>query len=125
MGLFVSVKRYVGVSYYESEKRRWEGKPDRCYYIRYPDGRLFSMSKAPLIIERTIDEVCNQGVEDPRYIAVFHTFRHTFASWLAMSGQVTPFELMELMGHKSLALTERYVHLMPSAKERGVKAVFG
>ena len=38
MGLFVSVKRYVGVSYYESEKRRWEGKPDRCYYIRYPDG---------------------------------------------------------------------------------------
>ena len=61
----------------------------------------------------------NDGIEDPRDKVVFHTLRHTFASWLAIRG--TPIlTLKELMGHKSLAMTERYSHLMPDQKREAI-----
>jgi integrase len=40
----------------------------------------------------------------------FHDLRHTFASWLAMSG-ATLAELAEALGHKTLAMVKRYAHL--------------
>lgn len=40
----------------------------------------------------------------------WHDLRHTFGSRLAMAG-ATPFEIQQLMGHKSLKMVERYVHL--------------
>lgn len=43
----------------------------------------------------------------------FHTWRHTFASWLAQSGQVTLHELKELMRHDRIEMTLRYAHLIP------------
>ncbi len=46
------------------------------------------------------------GIEDFR----FHDLRHTFASYLAMSG-ATLAELAEAMGHKTLAMVKRYAHL--------------
>ncbi len=64
----------------------------------------------------------NEGIEDPREKIVFHTLRHTFASWLAIQG--TPlFTIKELMGHKSLAMTERYAHLIPDHKKKAVRAL--
>ncbi|TKB25276.1 site-specific integrase [Desulfopila sp. IMCC35006] len=56
----------------------------------------------------------NDGVADPRQRVMFHTLRHTFASWLAMDG-INPFHLKELLGHSDLKLTERYSHLSESA----------
>ena len=56
----------------------------------------------------------NEGVVDPRQRVMFHTLRHTFASWLAMDG-INPFHLKELLGHSDLKLTERYSHLSESA----------
>jgi len=64
----------------------------------------------------------NEGIEDPRERIVFHTLRHTFASWLAIQG--TPlFTIKELMGHKSLSMTERYAHLIPDHKRAAVKGL--
>jgi integrase len=40
----------------------------------------------------------------------FHDLRHTFASYLAMSG-ATLAELAEALGHKTLAMMKRYAHL--------------
>jgi integrase len=40
----------------------------------------------------------------------FHDVRHTFASYLAMSG-ATLAELAEALGHKTLAMVKRYAHL--------------
>jgi integrase len=48
----------------------------------------------------------------------FHDLRHTAASWLAMSG-ASLVEIAEVLGHRSLAVTKKYVHLMPS-HTRGV-----
>jgi integrase len=43
----------------------------------------------------------------------FHDLRHTFASWMLMSGASLA-EVSELLGHTSLAMTRRYSHFTPS-----------
>ena len=61
--------------------------------------------------ERVIDEIgLNKGVKDPRQKVVFHSLRHTFASWLALQGE--PIQVIgELLGHRTLTMTQRYSHL--------------
>jgi integrase len=54
-------------------------------------------------------------VSDPRQLITFHSLRHTFASWLALQGE-TILTIKELLGHKTLAMTQRYAHLMPDQK---------
>ncbi len=72
--------------------------------------------------QRTVDRLFNQGVEDRRQRVVFHTLRHTFASWLAIQG--TPLlTIKELLGHKTLAMTERYSHLSPDSRKDVVSAL--
>jgi integrase len=55
----------------------------------------------------------NAGLTDTRKRVWFHTWRHTFASWLAQSGQVSLLELMDLMRHSTVQMTMRYAHLIP------------
>ena len=43
----------------------------------------------------------------------FHDLRHTAASYLAMSG-ATPSEIAAVLGHKTLAMVQRYAHLSES-----------
>jgi integrase len=43
-----------------------------------------------------------------------HVLRHTFASHLAMRG-AAPKAIQELVGHATLSMTLRYMHLAPSA----------
>lgn len=40
-----------------------------------------------------------------------HDLRHTYASWLLQSGRVSIEALSELLGHASIAVTQRYAHL--------------
>ncbi|HTV07205.1 MAG TPA: site-specific integrase [Acidobacteriaceae bacterium] len=42
----------------------------------------------------------------------WHNNRHTFCSWLAMTG-VSIMEIQELAGHKTIAMSARYAHLAP------------
>jgi integrase len=64
----------------------------------------------------------NKNVKDQRQRVVFHTCRHTFASWLAIQG--TPlYTIAKLMGHKSIAMTERYSHLSPDHKKDAVNGL--
>jgi integrase len=58
------------------------------------------------------------GLDDLR----FHDLRHTFASHLVMAG-VDLMTVKELLGHKSLTMTERYSHLSPDHKARAVKVL--
>ena len=73
------------------------------------------------VFKMAVDAVgLNKDISDPRDKVVFHTLRHTFASWLAIQG--TPiYTIKELLGHKSLTMTERYSHLIPDAKREAVE----
>ena len=58
----------------------------------------------------------------------FHDLRHTTASYLAMNG-ASLHEIAAILGHKTLAMVQRYAHLSEqhtaSVVERMNKAVFG
>jgi integrase len=60
----------------------------------------------------------NNNISNRLYKATFHTLRHTFCSWLAISG-VSIYTISQLVGHKSVEMTMRYAKLSPD----GMKAV--
>jgi len=62
----------------------------------------------------------NESITDSRQEVTFHTLRHTFASWLAIQGE-SLITIKELLGHKSMTMTERYSHLTPDHKRLAVK----
>ena len=85
-----------------------------------PSFLVFTSQKGDIIKEisntfaRIIDEVgFNDGIEDSRHKVFFHTLRHTYASWLVQEG-VDIYTVKDLMGHSTLAMTERYAHLAPN-----------
>lgn len=47
-----------------------------------------------------------------------HGLRHTFASWLASSGQVDLYTLQRLLTHESPVMTQRYAHLADDSLRR-------
>jgi integrase len=63
-------------------------------------------------------------IADARQRVVFHTLRHTFASWLVQDG--TPlYTVAELMGHNSLEMTRRYSHLDPDSLRKATMSLQG
>ena len=66
----------------------------------------------------------NDDITDARQKVVFHTLRHTFASWLVQRG--TPlYTVAELMGHSSLEMTKRYAHLAPDTMRKAALGLSG
>ena len=58
----------------------------------------------------------------------FHDLRHTFASYLASSGEVDIYTLQKLLNHQDPKMTQRYAHLLDEALRRGANVadkVFG
>ncbi len=113
------------------------GKGGRRELVRVhdPDGSLFGMlqnyvtgpsallfrarnGKRIVTLSDTFQRVCtafglNKEDTPETMRAIFHTLRHSFASWHAQSGKVTLYELQTLMRHRRIEMTQRYAHLIP------------
>ncbi|WP_417908558.1 tyrosine-type recombinase/integrase, partial [Candidatus Electronema sp. PJ] len=53
---------------------------------------------------------------------VFHSCRHTCASWLVQAG-VPLITVKEILGHSTIALTERYSHLAPDGTRAALRVM--
>lgn len=59
----------------------------------------------------------------PEGFRPLHGLRHTYASWLASSGEVTLLELQTLMTHNSPQMTMRYAHLADKAIRKAADVI--
>lgn len=102
-------------------KRMLSERPrGKAHEFVFPSGTGKKRTKISNSFRKAVQEIgLNDGVTDPRQKAVFHTLRHTFASWLVMDG-VALYTVQKLLGHASLAMTERYAHLAPDALRAAV-----
>ena len=99
---------------------RKRGAPNELVFPARGGGKIIQVSDA---FDRTVRALgLNAGVEDARQKVVFHSLRHTFASWLVEQG-VDIYVVKELMGHGNLSMTERYSHLSPDKLRRAVKTL--
>jgi len=96
-------------------------KPERPVDLVFPSRRGGLQVSVSNSFDRAVQRLgFNDGLVDRRDKVVFHTLRHTFASWLAIQG--TPIlTIKELMGHKSIEMTMRYAHLVPDQKQKAIQ----
>lgn len=66
----------------------------------------------------------NDAITDARQKVVFHTTRHTFASWLVQRG-VPLYTVAKLTGHSELRMVERYAHLAPEGVKEAAMLLEG
>jgi len=84
-------------------------------------GYVFENGKPITDIKHSFTSACRKaGITDFR----FHDLRHTYASHMAMRG-VHIRALQELLGHKTLAMTQRYSHLASEQLQNAVKLLDG
>jgi len=70
-------------------------------------------------VSRSFDTTCRRaGIENLR----FHDLRHTFGTRLKNEGADIK-TIMELMGHRSIKMTERYMHSSQEQKRRAVESL--
>ena len=94
---------------------------------RGPDDLIFSRAdgapylETPKIFQKTVNDMgFNDGVTDRRHKLVYHSCRHSFASWHAKAG-TSLHVLQKLLGHETFAMVLRYAHLQPDTLKAAVK----
>lgn len=81
------------------------------------------MKEPSSAFERAVTRMgLNEGITDRRQKVVFHTLRHTFASWLAKAGNGQTV-IADMLGHSSLEMSRRYTHLMPDTKKQAAASI--
>ena len=97
----------------------WPKHPTSDYIFCHPvDTPHAGFSGKPF---RSIKTAWNKAIEKAGIDNFrFHDLRHTFASYCVMSG-VDMKTVSELLGHKTMVMTERYSHLSDSHKQKAVE----
>lgn len=116
----VSRKAFMTPAVKEMFRKRGGGGAEELIFIARGGKQITAISKA---FSKAVERLgFNEGITDTRQKVNFHTLRHTFASWLAIQG--TPIlAIKELLGHTTLAMTERYAHLIPDMKREAVAGI--
>jgi site-specific recombinase XerD len=96
------------------------GEPNNLLYPA-PDGR--QRREIPRTYESVVKDLgFNEGITDRRDKVVFHSLRHSYASWLVQQG-VDLYVVKDRLGHSTMAMTERYSHLAPENALGTVKTI--
>ena len=91
--------------------------------IVFVSGTGEQYTQVPVTFSRTVKELgLNEGATDSRDKIVFHSLRHTYASWLVEHGASLPI-VRDLLGHKNLIMTSRYSHVSADAQKSAVEAL--
>jgi integrase len=94
-------------------QKRYENRPNK-YLLQTSVNTKYT--KIPNIYFVVTNKLFNKDLasNDSKNRVVFHTLRHTFASWLALDG-VPIFTIQKLMGHRDIKMTMRYAKLSQDA----------
>lgn len=84
------------------------GKPEELVFPSRTGDKLGKISHTfPKAVKKL---GLNNGITDRRMKVVFHSLRHSCASWLVNAGVELPI-IAKILGHKSLEMTTRYSHV--------------
>ena len=107
----------------ESVKAMFERRYGRVQVsvdLVFPDRAGKERKQVPDSFNRAVERAgINNEVVDRRGKIVFHSLRHTFASWL-VEKEVPLYVVSELLGHTSLLMTARYSHHAPDTLRAAV-----
>ena len=92
-------------------------KPHELVFTDRKGNRIKEVSN---VYARTVEELSlNDNITDSRQRVVFHTLRHTYASWLVENG-TDLYVVSKLLGHSDISMTQRYSHLGDNTLSRAV-----
>ncbi len=117
-------KGFITSELMEMIKNRLEQLGINDFLLNYHNTKDLK-SKFSKIYKPILDELFNKGLDkmDSKNRVVIHTFRHTFASHLAING--TPiYTIQKLMNHKDITMTMRYAKLAPDSGKKFVNELY-
>ena len=99
-------------------EQKFENKPNKYLFQTNTNKKHTKIPNSYFVVT---DKLFNQDLDnsDSKNRVVFHTLRHTFASWLALDG-VPIYTIQKLMGHRDINMTMRYAKL---SQDAGIDAV--
>ena len=118
---------YLQKDFLESIKEYLHKLKINDYLISYENAHDTKLTQRQIQhrIKPLIDKLFNDGLDtkDSKNRVVIHTFRHTFASHLAING-VPIFTIMNLMNHAKIDQTLRYAKLSPESGKNAVQGLY-
>lgn len=104
---------------------RWQNKGDNEYVIPILTSKYLKKSITNTI--RRIFQECGIKTSEiidgkKKYIAGFHSFRHTFVSMNINSG-MSPLLIQKVVGHSAVDMTEHYFHANRNVIKDGISAM--
>ena len=101
-------------------KNRKRQNPDEYIFTKENGEKL---NDPPRIFHDVVAALgLNKNVTDSRRKVVFHTCRHTFASWHVTAG-TDIYAVKSLLGHSNISMTERYSHLAPETLQNATRTL--
>ena len=104
------------------ELKRFKSKPDEFVFCGQNPYKPANFNRAweQALIDAKLANTENTPASEK---LVFHSLRHTHASWLAQQGAPL-LAIADSMGHKSLAMTKRYAHLCIDTRKELIQKAF-